>query len=224
MLSRLARGTALALGVCASTLAAQQSSSLPAPDTTVAQAAPTSGYLPLTSGERWHDYLHSVAGPFAFVVPAVGAGLATLGNTPKFWPKTAGGFGQRYGTVFAANVADQTVKASFSAVLGEDNTYYPCSCHNVFARTGHAIVSTLVAVNGNGHLTPAFGSVAGAYAGGFTTMGLYGHNYGVDGGVRLGTTALAAHAVTNVVREFVGPLFSTPRQNGPGVGRASMSP
>jgi hypothetical protein len=216
MHSVLARATGLALVVCTSTLAAQSN------DTTVAQA-PASGYQPLTAGMRWHDYLHSVVGPFAFVVPAVGAGLGTISNTPNFWPKTAGGFGQRYGTVFAANIADQTAKASVSAVLGEDDRYYPCTCRNVFARTGHAIISTLVAVNGSGHLVPAFGNVAGAYAGGFTTMGLYGHNYGVDGGVRLGTTALGAHAITNIVREFVGPIFS-PRAVQPNRANVGVSP
>jgi hypothetical protein len=223
--------------MCASPLAAQ-STNVPSTDsvpravtgprdTTVAQAAPTPApappYLPLTAGQRWNDYLHSVVGPFAFVGPAVGAGLGTIGGTPKFWAKNAGGFGQRYGTVFAANVADQSVKASVSAVLGEDNTYYPCSCRNVFARTGHAIVTSMLAVNGNGHYVPAIGSVAGAYAGGFTTMGLYGHNYGVNGGLRLGTSALAGHAVTNIIREFVGPIFS-PRRVQPGVGSVGATP
>jgi hypothetical protein len=95
----------------------------------------------------------------------------------------------------------------------------------VFARTGHAIVTSMLAVNGNGHYVPAFGSIAGAYAGGFTTAGLYGHNYGVNGGLRLGTSALAGHAVTNIIREFVGPIFSSPsRRAGPGVGTVSVSP
>jgi hypothetical protein len=219
--------------VCASTLAAQSTTPTPADsaargvispgDTGVVQGTPGPGYHPLTSGMRWHDYLHSVVGPFAFVTPAIGAGLGTSGNTPKFWPKTAGGFGQRYGTVFAANVADQTVKASFSAVLGEDNTYYPCTCRNIFARTGHAVVTSFLAVNGNGHYTPAIGSFAGAYAAGFTTMGLYGHNYGVDGGFRLGTTALAGHAVSNIIKEFVGPIFS-PHRVQSGMGGPGVSP
>jgi hypothetical protein len=193
-------------------------------DTAVAQA-PAFGYLPLTAGERWNDYLHSIAGPFAFVTPAVGAGIGTASGTPKFWAKNAGGFGQRYGTAFASNLADQSVAASVSAVLGQDNTYYACSCRNVFARTGHAIITSVLAVNGNGNLVPAVGSVAGAYAGGFTTMGLYGHNYGVDGAVRLGTGTLATHAVMNIVREFVGPIFfSPPRRAGPGMGRVGVGP
>jgi len=137
----------------------------------------------------------------------VSAGIGTIGGTPNFWDKNPGGFGQRLGTAFVARTANETVKASLSALLHEDNTYYPCTCRNVFARTGHALLTGVVAMNDNGRPEPAIGRIAGAYAEGLTTTAFYQHEYGINGAFRLGTTALATHAVTNIVREFVGPIF-----------------
>ncbi len=217
MYSVIARAAVLTLCLRASTLAAQSAPATPADSapgvatdsrntaTVVATRAP--GYLPLTASERWHDYTHSVVGPFAFVAPAISAGIGTLGGAPKFWEKDAGGFGQRFGAAFAAHTVDETVKASLSAALHEDNTYYRCACRNVFARTGHALITSVVAMNANGHPVPAFGRIAGAYAHGFSTMAFYQHEYGVNGALRLGTGGLATHAVTNIVREFIGPIF-----------------
>jgi hypothetical protein len=205
MQSVIARVTALALCVSASTLAAQQPAltTIPAPELGAA-APPPAAYLPLTSDERWNDYVRSVVGPLAFVQTAVTAGLASMGSgSPRFWERDPGGFGQRFGTAFAARTVNETVKASLSAVLHEDNTYYRCSCQNVFGRFGHALLSTVEARNDNGHTVLGFGRIAGAYAGGLTTMELYQHQYGFDGALRLGTATVATHALTNLVREFV---------------------
>jgi hypothetical protein len=190
-----------------STLVAQSIPATTADSAPSAAATPAPGYLPPTANERWNDYVHSVVGPLAFIKPAVSAGLGTLGGSPRFWEKDPGGFGQRFGTAIAARTVDETVKASLSAVLHEDNTYRPCSCRSVFARAGHALITSVVAMNDNGHPVPAFGRIAGAYAGAFTTSAFYQHEYGVDGALRLGTGALAGHAVTNIVREFIGPIF-----------------
>ena len=195
MYSAITRATLLSLVLCASPLAAQSDSG----------RAP--GYLPLSGSERWHDYVHSVIGPLALISPVVTAGIGTIGGTPNFWDKNPGGFGQRLGTAFVARTANETVKASLSALLHEDNTYYQCTCRNVFARTGHALLTSVLAKNDNGHSTLAMGRITGAYAEGLTTTAFYQHEYGINGAFRLGTTALTTHAVTNIVREFVGPIF-----------------
>lgn len=230
MHSVLARATALACCISASTLTAQSGvtttpnqtgltttpnaelgavAPLPAvaPQAVAPQAAvgpQVSGYLPLTPDERWNDYVRSVVGPMAFVGTAFTAGLGVMGGgSPRFWERDPGGFGQRFGTAFAAHTVNETVKASLSAVLHEDNTYYRCTCSNVFGRIGHALGTSVLARNDNGSLVPAFGRIAGDYAGGLATMELYQHGYGLSGGLRLGTSALATHALTNVFREFV---------------------
>ena len=188
----------------ASTLGAQ-SSPTTTPNADLDAVAPgASGYVPLTSDERWNQYWHSVVGPLAIVQPAFTASLGVIGGgSPRFWEKDPGGFGQRFGTAFAARTVSETVKASLSAVLHEDNTYYRCSCRNLFGRFGHALLSSVEARNDNGRPVLALGRIAGAYAGGLTTMGLYQHAYGYSGALRLGTDALATHLLTNVVREFV---------------------
>jgi hypothetical protein len=206
--SVIARATALTLCLSASAVGAQ-SAPATTPDAVASNAAgylpltSSPGYLPLTSDERWSAYLHSIVGPLAFVEPAIGAGLGTLGGLPKFWQKTPGGFGERFGTSLAAHAADESIKASLSAALHEDNTYYRCSCRNVFGRIGHALFRSVIATNDNGRPVPAFGEIAGAYAGGFTTWGFYQHDYDINGALRLGTDALGMHALTNVAREFI---------------------
>lgn len=209
MRSVIAGITVVALCLSASTLSAQSAPTTTTDDAELGSVAPqASGYMPLTSDERWNEYVRSVVGPMAIVEPAISAGLGVVGGgSPRFWERDPGGFGQRFGTAFAAHTVNETVKASLSAALHEDNTYYRCSCANVFARAGHALFTSVLATNDNGHPVPAFGRIAGAYAGGFTTMGIYQHEYGFSGGLRLGTSALATHALTNLVREFVGLRF-----------------
>jgi hypothetical protein len=208
MHSVIARVTALALCISASTLTAQSGLTTPPNADQGVAAPPTSGYVPLTSDERWNDYLHSVVGPLAIVQPAITAGLGSIGGgSPRFWERDPGGFGQRFGTAFAARTVNETVKASFSALLHEDNTYYRCSCTNVFGRFGHALLSGVEARNDEGRPVLGFGRIAGAYAGGLTTMAIYQHQYGYSGGLRLGTSALITHALTNLAREFVNLRF-----------------
>ena len=48
---------------------------------------------------------------------------------------------------------------------------------------------------------------AGGYAAGMTSAALYGHGYGWQGGLRLGTEAIGTHAGMNLVKEFIFPLF-----------------
>lgn len=172
-------------------------------------AAVTLIVAPLTSQAQmntFHDYLRDEFSPFAMASMTLGAGIGTLQRSPAWWDKDEG-FGYRLGTNFAAHTADVTVRDGLAAVMHQDTRYMPCGCRNFFARTGHAIVSSFLARNENGNYVFGAPQIAGSYAAGFTTAGLYGHGYGWKDGVRFGTESIGEHAGMNLVREFIFPLF-----------------
>jgi hypothetical protein len=163
--------------------------------------------FPLTSAERWHDYVHDEVGPFALAGTAVGAGIGTLNHSPGWWERSPEGYGYRLGAAFAAHTADVSVRDGLAAVMHQNLHYIPCGCHNVFARAGHAVISSVLGVNDQGERVFALPTVVGGYAGGLTTAALYQHEYGIAGGLRLGTASLAGHALGNLAKEFIVPLF-----------------
>jgi len=156
--------------------------------------------------DRWHDALHDEFGPFAIASVTLGAGVGTLQGSPHWWDKDEG-FGYRLGTNVAAHTADVTVRDGLAAVMHQDTRYMRCGCRNVFARAGHAVVSSVLARNDNGNYVLGVPQIAGGYASGLTTAAFYGHGFGWQGGVRLGTESLASHAGMNLVKEFIFPLF-----------------
>jgi hypothetical protein len=167
---------------------------------------------PLTShaqaiDDRLHDYLRDEFSPFAMASVTLGAGVGTLQRSPRWWDKDEG-FGYRLGTNFAAHTADITVRDGLAALMHQNVHYVRCGCRNVFARTGHAIVSSFLAHNDNGDMVLGVPQIAGGYAAGFTTSAFYGHGYGWKDGLRLGTESLGTHAGMNMVKEFIFPLFT----------------
>lgn len=162
--------------------------------------------LPLTTNDRLNGFLHDEFSPIAMASVMLGAGVSTINQSPHFWDKDEG-FGYRLGTDFAAHTADMGVRDGLAAVMHQDTHYAPCQCRNVFARAGHAVAMSVLARNERGQYVLGVPQIVGGYAGGLTTAGLYGHNYGWQGGLRLGTESLASHAGWNLVKEFVGPLL-----------------
>ena len=157
--------------------------------------------------DRFHDYLHDEFSPFAMAGVTLGAGIGTLQRSPHWWDRDEG-FGYRLGTNFAAHTADVTVRDGLAALMHQDPRYVRCGCRNVFARAGHAIVSSFMARNDNGNYVFGVPQIAGAYAGGMTTAAFYGHGYGWQGGLRLGTETIGEHAGINMIKEFIVPLFT----------------
>ena len=154
-----------------------------------------------------HTYLHDEFSPFAMASVTIGAGIGTLQRSPGWWDRDEG-FGYRLGTNFAAHTADVTVRDGLAAVMHQDPSYVPCGCRNVFARAGHAVVSSFLARNDNGNYVLGVPQIAGAYAGGYTSAAFYGHTYGGwQGGLKLGSEAIGEHAGFNLIKEFVFPLF-----------------
>lgn len=170
--------------------------------------APIAVRAQATSGdERLHDYLHDEFSPLALASVTVGAGIGTLSGSPRWWDKDEG-LEYRLGTNLAAHTVDVSVRDGLAAVMHQDPHYARCSCTNFFARAGHALASSFMARNDNSNYVLGVPQIAGAYAAGLTTAGLYGHNYGWQGGLRLGTESLAEHAGMNIVKEFIFPLFT----------------
>jgi hypothetical protein len=154
-----------------------------------------------------HTYLRDEFSPFAMASITIGAGVGTLQRSPSWWDRDEG-FGYRLGTNFAAHTADVTVRDGLAAVMHQDPSYVRCGCRNVFARAGHAVVSSFLARNDNGNYVLGVPQIAGAYAGGYTSAAFYGHTYGGwQGGLKLGTEAIGEHAGFNLIKEFVFPLF-----------------
>ena len=137
--------------------------------------------------------------------PAAGvaarAGVAQLRNRPRQWGGTgADGFGKRLGAGYGTHAVKTTVEHAVAAPLHEDLHYHRSNKSGVGARLGHALKSTVVTRNTKtGKRTPAAGRISGHVAAGAVSQAAFaGGNAASTAGI-----GLAAHAGTNVAREFL---------------------
>src|SRR6266545_731507 len=93
----------------------------PAPPAPTAPAQPV--YTPLTSDERLHAYVRSLAGPMALATGGVSAAWGQWRHRPSEWRLGAEGYGIRYGSGYAQRIARETLTYGASSLLHEDNRY-----------------------------------------------------------------------------------------------------
>ena len=114
-----------------------------------------------TNGEKLKNFAFDAFGPYAFIGSAATAGIQqadTAGNShnpagiPPDWGQGWDSYGARFGSDFGINLITVTARYSIAQVLHEDTIYYRCECSGIFARTKHALISTVTARRGDdGH-------------------------------------------------------------------------
>ena len=171
----------------------------------VATAQPVAGYQPMTSSERRQAFIEdSFTSPGGYLVPLFPAGIAHLKNKPTQWGQGAEGFGRRAGYAYATNFMDDAILHSSAAILKNDVRYESSKDVKVVRRIGHALSRTFVTRAHDGRLTFNASNFMSSYgAGMLATYMLPSESYEpLKYGVRQGHVLIAAHAGSNLIKEF----------------------
>lgn len=167
----------------------------------------------LTEAKRFHLYLLSAGGPIPILGEAIGAGVSQWENSPEEWGQGWNAYGQRFGSNLAYNGIRQTITYGTSVVFHEDNRYFASHKHGVWARTGYAALSTVVAQHPDGSRAFSVSSVTGV-VGASAISSIWGPpswkgagNIAENAGVSFLTTA-----GFNIVREFLPDVLHRHRQ------------
>lgn len=168
-----------------------------------AQGTAPPEFVPLTASERLRVYLRRTFGIGSIFDSAAGAGIRQWDDTPKEWKHGAEGYGDRFGSSYAAHLIRQTLEYGASAALREDNRYIRSGESGFWKRSKHAIVYTFMVRNDAGNERFAysrFGSAAGAS---FISRIWQPHstNSAGDGAVAFGIT-IGSDVGANMFHEF----------------------
>ena len=131
----------------------------------ITPALAAQSYVPLTPAARVGDYLKDVVNPIYVVTGAAGAGIGQWRNSPREWKQGGQGFGRRLASAYAQHIVSDTLLLGSSALLHEDNRYFPSPHAGVKARIGYALKSTFQARHSDGSVHFSFsriGSMAGS--------------------------------------------------------------
>lgn len=147
--------------------------------------------------------IDSVASPTPFVFSAIRAGINEGLDRPKEWGDGAGGFGWRYGSIYAENLLGQMFQQAVSYKLHEDNRYFASGQRNVARRIGYALASTVLARRDDGSRTVSLSVLGGAATGAIVSRAWQPRSTTTagDAAVSFGLT-MGTRAFINVVREF----------------------
>lgn len=167
-----------------------------------------------TNGEKLKNFAFDAFGPYAFIGSAAAAGYQqadTAGNShnpagiPPDWGQGWDSYGARFGSNFGINLITTTARYSVAQVLHEDTIYYRCECSGIFARTKHALISTVTARRGeDGHRVLSFSQIASPYAGTEAAALLwYPNRYDAMDGFRMGNYYLLIQGGLNLALEFI---------------------
>ena len=174
------------------------------------------GPIPASStphAERLSEFVLATVGPVPLLGEAAGAGINHWMNTPEEWGQGWGAYGKRYGSNLAYNAIRQTITYAGSVALREDTRYFASNRSGAWARTRHALVSTVTARHEDGRTTFSFSSTAGVI-GASAISSVWGPpswkgpgNIAANAGVSFASTA-----AFNVLREFLPDILRRPRK------------
>jgi hypothetical protein len=164
---------------------------------------PPPAFAPMTSGERFRNYLRGISDLQSVIRAAASAGIAQARDTPKEWGGGGEGYGKRVGNAYAEHAIRSTLQYGISATLHEDNRYFVSGQTGFLRRTKYAIRNTLLARHDNGNQSFSFSRVSSAAGASFisrewqprsaTTAG--------DGAVNFGVT-MSSDVGFNIFHEF----------------------
>lgn len=122
-------------------------------------------YSPITSSERASWVAGEIASPGAFSSAAFTSAWMTAGNWPKEWPRSAQGYGRRFGDAQATTAISRSIEAGLGSLWGEDPRYLRSDRHERWARVRDAVTSVALTRRRDGHRAAAWGRFAGSLAG-----------------------------------------------------------
>ncbi len=169
-----------------------------------APAASAATYVPLTSHERWHGFLHeSLLGtrPAALILGT--AFLEHIGRAPREWSLGAKGYLHRAQDRLGATLIDGGVHASMAALLHHDTRYWESPDRRPMRRVAHAVGRTFFTRTESGTRVFDISGLGGIYAGTMLPMYWHPRRYSpLDQGVKAGDFGLMFQTGSNLFKEF----------------------
>ncbi|HXN71655.1 MAG TPA: hypothetical protein VN861_03780 [Candidatus Acidoferrales bacterium] len=186
----------------------------PSSSTSMSSNVQPGTYQRPTNGEKLKNFAFDAFGPYALIGSVAAAGIQqwdTAGNShnpsgiPPDWGQGWDSYGARVGSNFGINLVTVTARYSIAQVLHEDTIYYRCECSGIYARTKHALISTVTARRGeDGHRVISFAQIASPYAGTEAAALLwYPNRYDAMDGFRMGNYNLLIQGGLNLALEFI---------------------
>ncbi len=161
--------------------------------------------VPLSSGQKYHLALRSIADPFTFVGTAPFAAVEQWQNTFPGYGQGAQGYAKRYGAAYADEALSRMIgSAILPSLLHQDPRYFYRGSGSKKSRALYAISSAVICRGDNGRLQPNYSYSAGAFAaGGISNLYHPASDRGVGLTIGNGFLNVAAHALDNLGREFL---------------------
>ena len=176
-----------------------------------AAGPPQPGQLPntlsapaMTSRDKFDYRIVQSIGLRGFVGAAIGASIGTATNTPREWGQGVGGFAERYGSGFAANLTRQSLAFVIENTLHEDPRYFPSEEKSGNERLVNAVKQVFWTKTDNGGSSFAYGRVISAFGAG-EISGLWqpASSNGFGRGIVRTGISLGGDFAYNMMQEFL---------------------
>jgi len=160
---------------------------------------------PMTSGQKYQLALRSVADPVTFLGTGIFAAAEQWQNVFPGYGQGAQGYAKRYGAAYADESLSRMIgSAILPSLLHQDPRYFYRGSGSRKTRAFYAIASAVICRGDNGKLEPNYSYIAGAFAsGGISNLYHPASDRGLGLTVGNGFLNVGAHALDNLVREFV---------------------
>ena len=164
-------------------------------------------FRPLTQKERTNDYVKTLVNPLSFAKAGFSAGLDQWSDKPPEWEQGASGYGKRFANILCQYTIQRSVTFGLASALHEDNRYFNSGKKGVWARTGYALSSGILARAEDGGRHVSISQLGGVAAGAFLSRAWQptSHRSAGDGAVSFGIT-MASNMGTGVLKEFLPDL------------------
>jgi hypothetical protein len=117
---------------------------------------------PLSSGQKFKLYFHSVSDPWPFMLTAVVAGIGQAENSNPTWGQGLKGYGKRFGAGYGDySIGNLFGNAILPSLLHEDPRYFQKGTGNPMGRFFWAAASTFWCKRDKGTWGPNYANVGG---------------------------------------------------------------
>jgi len=166
---------------------------------------------PMEAKQKFQLSLRSIFDPVSLLTVAGIAGLQQYQNSFPAYGGGIEGYGKRYGAGFADNVSGTLLgRAVFPSIFHQDPRYFYKGTGSIKSRALYAISAAVIARGDDGRQEPNYSEVLGNFSAAAISNFYYpASDRGASLVVSNGLTGIAAHAATNLVREFVLKRFTS---------------
>lgn len=160
---------------------------------------------PLTPRQKFRLALRASVDPFAFVGPAVAAGIEQSQDTYPGYGLGASGYAKRYGAAYADGfIGNMIGGAILPTIFHQDPRYFYKGTGSTTSRALYAVSTVFRARGDDGHWEPNYSNVLGDLAAGAISNAYYpAANRGVQTTFDNAFIALGGNAAGALVQEFL---------------------